>query len=851
MNAQTKGDPGYSPWTAPKPKINYSDPNFTEAGRVSEALSHIPAHDRELWVKVGMAVKSALGEQGLPIWMEWSRAADNFNERDARDVWKSIKPIGGIGAGTLFHLAREYGWSDDRPYTPPTAEELAERERLQREYEAHQQQRHAEAVSKTRALLAVGNPDTSGNPYSVRKSFKIPHGAAVTAPVATITEILGYHPQAKGTPLQGEILILPIQKDGEIVGAELIDEAGRKCAIAGSIKAGACWMPATIPTGAKTIAIGEGAATVLTVTEATGWPVTAALSSSNLLEIAMQVRRDHPGAEVVVCADLNKATRQPDPHAAKAAEAVGGRLAVPDLKPEEGTDFNDLAAVRGLDAVRAALMGAERPAFDWAEPQPLAFTAPAEPYPIDALPAPIRAAVEEVASFTKAPLALVAGSALGAVSIACQSLIDVARADRLTGPVSVNPLTIADSGERKSTVDSFFTKAIREHEQRVADAMAPALAEYAAELATWEAKRTGAKDAIRQAAKQGKPATLPEATLRDLERNKPKSPKVPRLLFEDTTPEATAYRLATGWPTAGILSSEAGAVLGSHAMGKDSMMRNLSLLNVLWDGGSLTIDRKTTESFTLRNARLTVSLLIQEATLRGFFDRSDGLARGTGFFARFLLAWPESTQGTRFFSEAPAHWPALAEFHRRLGAILETPPSFDESGVLRPALLTFTAEEKSAWIAYHDAIEAELRSGGELFDVRDVASKSADNAARLAALFTLFETGAAEIEAETFEGAARLAAWHLNESRRFFGELAQAAELADAARLDDWLLTYLRREGAGSVPKNYVRQYGPLRDGSRLDNAIKELDDLDRLRLFKEGRRTMIEVNPALLEPTA
>jgi len=63
-------------------------------------------------------------------------------------------------------------------------------------------------------------------------------------------------------------------------------------------------------------------------------------------------------------------------------------------------------------------------------------------------------------------------------------------------------------------------------------------------------------------------------------------------------------------------------------MGKDSIMRNLAMLNQLWDGNSLTIDRRTSESFTVKGIRLTVALQIQEATLQSFFDRSGGLARG-------------------------------------------------------------------------------------------------------------------------------------------------------------------------------------------------------------------------------
>ena len=157
-------------------------------------------------------------------------------------------------------------------------------------------------------------------------------------------------------------------------------------------------------------------------------------------------------------------------------------------------------------------------------------------------------------------------------------------------------------------------------------------------------------------------------------------------------------------------------------------------------------------------------------------------------------------------------------------------------------------EAKAAWVEFHDAIEAELSSGGELYDVRDVASKIADNAARLAALFQVFEFGTGAVGYDAFEGASRIAAWHLSEARRFFGELALPVELADAARLDTWLVEHCCRERTHMVGKNRVRQHGPLRDGARLDTAIRELADLGRIRLVKDGKRLTIHVNPALLE---
>ena len=325
---------------------------------------------------------------------------------------------------------------------------------------------------------------------------------------------------------------------------------------------------------------------------------------------------------------------------------------------------------------------------------------------------------------------------------------------------------------------------------------------------------------------------------------------MPRLLLGDETPENLAWGLAKHWPSAGVVSAEAGTVFGAHGMSGDSVMRNLALLNVLWDGGTHSVGRRTSESFTVKGARLTVALQIQEMTLRSFFDKSGGLARGTGFLARFLVAWPESTQGYRPFTEAPPNWPHLAAFHQRIAAILANPVPIDEEGALSPALMMLTPEAKAAWVEYHDAIEAELRTGGELYDVRDVASKSADNAARLAALFQIFEHGmGGAVGLECFESASRIAAWHLNESRRFLGELALPAELADAARLDSWLVDYCRREKTHLVPIAKLQQFGPggLRSKATIETALRELEEAGRARPEREGKRKMIAVNPALL----
>lgn len=328
----------------------------------------------------------------------------------------------------------------------------------------------------------------------------------------------------------------------------------------------------------------------------------------------------------------------------------------------------------GVPAAKAIDALIESAPVAWGEPESLAERIDPLPYPLEALPPAFRAPVEEVRDFVQAPAALVACSALSAVSAAVQGLANVRRDAQLVGPVSTYTLAVADSGERKTSCDEFFTRALREWERDAAAAMQQEVARAAADQAAFEAKRAGIQDAIKRAARAGKDTATLEGSLRELQAHAPDGVIVPRLLYADATPEALAFELARGWPCGAMLSAEAGAILGGHAMSADTLMRNLALLNTLWDGGELRVDRRTKDGFTIRGRRLTFGVMIQEATLRDFIERTRGLARGTGFLARFLMCWPASTQGTRAYRPAPERMPALEGFARRIRVLLDEIP---------------------------------------------------------------------------------------------------------------------------------------------------------------------------------
>ena len=706
--------------------------------------------------------------------------------------------------------------------------------------ETDRQQQYANATEKAATIWNTAEPANDDHPYLVRKNIK-----------------------ANGTRLYKDALVIPVRSDGELCSLQFITSDGNKRFLSGGRVTGGYFSIGTTQ-DAKALCVTEGFATGATIHQSTGYPVAIAFNAGNLELVARAMRQKLPDMPMIICADDDAATKG-NPGITKAnmaAQVTGAKVAVPvfgDQQPEDATDFNDMAALVGLEAVAKAINTATQPdhesvttGLSWPAPLPLMAKIETEPYPLDALPDTLRAAVEEVRAFTKAPIPLVASSALAALSLAVQAHADVKRAEKLSGPVGLFLLTIADSGERKSTCDGFFMQAIRDYEANQAEDAKPLVKDFNAAKEAWEAKRGGIKEKIRSLSKTGKSTHEQEAALRDLEHDKPEAPRVPRLIYGDATPEALKWNLAKGWPSGGVVSSEAGLVFGAHGMGKDSVMRNLATLNQLWDGADIATERRTSESFTVRGARLTIALQVQEATLRSFFDRSGGLARGTGFLARFLVAWPESTQGNRPFTDPPDTWPALVKFNQRIATILDQDVPIDDDGALSPPVFPLTADTKAAWVTFHDAIENELRSGGELYDVRDVASKTADNAARIATLFQLFEHGAGgAVGLAAFEGASRIAAWHLHEARRFYGELDLPEEQADAVRLDSWLLDYCRREKTNIIPRREVQRNvtpGHLRQKAALDVALVELVEAERVRLVQEGRRKEIHINPALLK---
>lgn len=123
--------------------------------KAAGALSFVPPHDRDLWVRMGMAIKSEFAEDGFDTWDSWSQGAESYDVRSAKAVWRSIGAAGKVGIGTLFHEAAANGWRDnDESRAPLTEQEQAEKRRARAARDAATL---AEEARKQRAYRAAAD----------------------------------------------------------------------------------------------------------------------------------------------------------------------------------------------------------------------------------------------------------------------------------------------------------------------------------------------------------------------------------------------------------------------------------------------------------------------------------------------------------------------------------------------------------------------------------------------------------------------------------------------------------------------------------------------------------------------
>ncbi|PAU63678.1 YfjI family protein [Pseudomonas indica] len=453
----------------------------------------------------------------------------------------------------------------------------------------------------------------------------------------------------------------------------------------------------------------------------------------------------------------------------------------------------------------------------------------------------VEAAVKEAVRELQVSPEMATMCAFGAMATACQGLVDVQMPTGHQVPTSLMLLTIAESGERKTTTQNYFFKAINDLNDAAHRANQTALVEHRVEYKLWSTRRRHLERMYSKCATQEDDA-ITRAALEEVAehaRAEPQPARSNKFLYEDTTPQALVQMLYENAPNGCLLTSEANSIFSGKALGE------LDKLNTLWDGNSVIVDRISREGFILQNARLTLSLMAQPNVISRFMSKRGEEARGTGFLARFLVVKPRPMAGQRT-NRTPCELPRREAFNARIRERLN-PTLLSERQVL-----SFSEKAKDLWFRYSQNLEQQMRKNGLYYYLKDHASKLLENASRLAAVLHAFERSSdsdIEISHSTLEFCWKFA--H-NCSRHFREHLANepqivtdtnllACYLLNAAIREEKLAT--RHENTPYSPDNLrhglrktftltlVKQYGPssLRGKANAERLEAAIDLLTRL----------------------
>jgi len=342
--------------------------NGDEIARALDALHTIsPDVPRETWVKVGMAFQAIGGS--FDDFDRWSADGATYKSKDCLATWRSFNADKGIGAGTLFAIARDHGYGKSTRYQPsPVTRPLTAPVKPQMGMDATE-------------VWQRCKPATNAHPYIVQKrAAGVPLNGLRVLPAGDSLRI--------GNETMAGALVVPIFRiDGAISSLQFItppDIAERlkakgkpdKLNLPGASVEGWHVVGEVMPEGV--IYICEGIGTAWACWQATGDAAVVCFGWGRVASVAAQLRELHPGARLVIVPDVGK-----EQDAVKVATAVSGLVAAMPDGWDKNSDVNDLGQRDGIDVVASLLEAATEPP----KPPPLlkpvsvgdVFTNPAPP----------------------------------------------------------------------------------------------------------------------------------------------------------------------------------------------------------------------------------------------------------------------------------------------------------------------------------------------------------------------------------------------------------------------------------------------------------------------------------------
>jgi hypothetical protein len=407
-------------------------------------------------------------------------------------------------------------------------------------------------------------------------------------------------------------------------------------------------------------------------------------------------------------------------------------------------------------------------------------------YPVAAL-GPLAAACEAIASAGQVHPAMVGQCLLGAASLLTQGLFNV---ETLNGkrPLSLNLLTLGDSGDGKSTAQGVALAPVNDWQRKAAKHYSDALKDF--DKAKSSRERKSGEDP-------------------------PEAPACPYRLVGDATVEGLRRDLDTGVCSQGVFTDEAAAILSGYGMSADQRSKTAGVFSKLWDDGHVSVSRATGGRVERYGRRLAMHWLIQP--MAASESIGDPLLSALGFWPRFLLAWPEPQAPRRAQPFRPETLPAVRAYWKRCNELLHVPLLDDASDC---PLLRLTDEACALLGTAFEGFEVEARKGG-LQAVKPFALRASEQACRIAGVLSAF-SGDEAVSANAMRGALALVTYSLKAWRAVVDEGDAYQRGAHALRLYEWLTT----RPDWCEPLAVIVNKGPacVRSKDKRDAALSELE---------------------------
>lgn len=465
-------------------------------------------------------------------------------------------------------------------------------------------------------------------------------------------------------------------------------------------------------------------------------------------------------------------------------------------------------------------------------------------FPCHVLPTSLQEVIRRVHAETQAPLPLIASSLLGAMALSCQDLYDVKPKENMVFALCLFLIILAESGERKSTVDRLLMNSIRELEIEWDSEYQTQICAYQTDLSMWEVQFKALTKKFQQDIEKGLDPEKTALALRECKKLKPKEPVRKRTVINDITKAAIKKELSTGWPSLGLYSDEAGSILSGE------LLDDFPLLNSLWNGSPIEIDRAGSGSYKIEDARLSCMFMVQPKLFEAYMAKKGEQARASGLFARMLICEPFSTIGSRtslnedilLNNSNPA---ALEAFNKQVKQRLEKSVLRRLTGQPRD-IIQFSPEASARWSAEFNRVEALCGPFGSLVNFRDYASKHAEHVARIAGVLEGFCTDNYVVSDSTMYAAICIANWYFDSFIYVMNQKCIPEEIAHADLLDSWLNNNMIHWNNFIFPKNHILKCGPNRVRTRilLDKALMVLQQRGKVVIYKSGKTNCVQYFP-------